>query len=240
MKNLSVSYLNTSELHTISTSMLLHTKTLNEKYSLMGIAAKCIQQNIVPLSNSLKHNQTNIFTDQLSDSDTSRDDIGKGLVRYIKAFISIGTDEQKEAARYLLHSFDSFGSSLFQESYEVESTLLTELFKVWDGEKATAAFKAINALQVYQNLKREQNEFSALWGKRNEQEPSENLYPELKRAKAALKPKLKYILGSLEILNEEFPDDEDLNAAIEQIDAVVEKIMATARGRKTRNSVVSE
>lgn len=234
MKEIVFSYLIPKELYLIAQVILDTSATIISRYQFLQLVVKRLEPNMEILQSKFGESQSSEFTDTLIELDDTRDNIYRGLLDYIQAFLKIGTAEQQEAAKHLDFLLEPFGYKVARQGYDVETVSIQKVLEVLTEEDAKSALEKITATSFVENLKTAEKNFEAEVAERNTTEVKEYSYADVKKAFAACFIDVKNLLNAFDVLLDEASDDE-LTKACDAINKYITNVMATARARKTRN-----
>lgn len=203
----------------------------------IGRITTMLKADLEVLNQAITAVRLNTLVDDVAMADAIRDDTFIGFRDMIDAYKRRRDPEVIKAHEKLWYVIEKAGTMLYRLGYTEQSGKLEALFAEFDQAEYQEALTKLNVLDLYQELKQAQADFTDLYTQRLDVDAGRN-YPTLKQAKGQLVPHVNALLNAIDVLYE--TDTETHQALVEKLNTITTQVMASARARKTRSMTQPE
>lgn len=169
--------------------------------------------------------------EEVVQADAVRDDLFIGFCDFVAAHKRLQSPAVLAAFEEIWPVIERAGTGLHALSYEDQSKKMEELFNELDRTPRQMALAALNAVSMYDEMKKSQVTFSQTYNNKLEVDSKKN-YPSLREAKARAIPHVMSLLNAIEILEE--TSEDSYEALIDDLNDVTQELANKVKFRKIR------
>lgn len=231
LKKLRTSYLLPAELLAIANdyTAIFNESKINDPF--VTRVLNFLSEGQTSMQQALTAVRQNTLITELSEADAVRDDLYIGFRDWIDANRRRHRPVIQEASDLVWPVIEQAGIKLYRLGYSEQSGRLDALFHTLDEGKYQAAMSRLQAINLYNELKEAQSNFTSLYQERIDADLL-NDYPTLSEAKSKLAFRINALMITLEVLDD--TSGEEHNELVSKINSVTSTYMTRGRARKTR------